>query len=207
MYPWNWSAWTLLSTCLGDGEEVCFLYNNIDSVILTFIIVQLAAILPLLSLKLSHPLVQLFQIKVLIELHSPQDTELAACDRLLGDDFFPNSLWIMSLRACVLYHLHGMSNRVWEIRRKFFQYISLLDFPSAEKQFDKILKIDPYRIDDIDIFSNILYVAENRTKLSKLAHHYLSVDKERPEVCCLVGKSITNLIIQCLPNYMAGHYS
>ena len=21
-YPWNWSAWTLLGECLGDGEEV-----------------------------------------------------------------------------------------------------------------------------------------------------------------------------------------
>ena len=35
--------------------------------------------------------------------------------------------------------------------------------------------------------SNILYVAENKVKLSKLAHHYLNVDKERPEVCCMIG--------------------
>lgn len=21
-YPWNWSAWTLLGSCIGDGEEV-----------------------------------------------------------------------------------------------------------------------------------------------------------------------------------------
>lgn len=61
------------------------------------------------------------------------------------------------------------------------------DFSNAEIQFDKILELDPYRIDDIDIFSNILYVAENRSKLSKLAHHFLAIDKDRPEVCCLVG--------------------
>jgi anaphase-promoting complex subunit 8 len=23
-YPWNWSAWTLLGSCIGDGEEVTF---------------------------------------------------------------------------------------------------------------------------------------------------------------------------------------
>jgi anaphase-promoting complex subunit 8 len=25
----------------------------------------------------------------------------------LSREFFPNSVWLMSLRACVLYHLHG----------------------------------------------------------------------------------------------------
>ncbi|KLO15382.1 TPR-like protein [Schizopora paradoxa] len=148
LYPWNWSCWQLLGSCLGDGDE-------------------LAAIVPLLPLDQAHPLIQLFQVKVLIELHTPQDTELSVCEQLLGPDFFPNSLWIMSMRACTLYHLH--------------------DFSNAEIQFDKILELDPYRIDDIDIFSNILYVAENRSKLSKLAHHFLAIDKDRPEVCCLVG--------------------
>ena len=64
-----------------------------------------------------------------------------------------------------------------------------IDFSRAEAQFDKIIAMDPYRLNDIDTLSNILYVAENRTKLSKLTHHYLSVDKDRPEVCCMVGKA------------------
>ena len=63
-----------------------------------------------------------------------------------------------------------------------------VDFSRAEAQFDKIIALDPYRLNDIDILSNILYVAENRTKLSKLTHHYLAIDKDRPEVCCMVGK-------------------
>ena len=61
------------------------------------------------------------------------------------------------------------------------------DIAQAEKQFEKILEKDPYRIDDIDIYSNILYVTENKLKLSQLAHDFLSIDKDRPEVCCLVG--------------------
>jgi anaphase-promoting complex subunit 8 len=63
------------------------------------------------------------------------------------------------------------------------------DFSQAEAQFDKILAVDPYRVDDIDIFSNILYVTDNRLKLSRLAHDFLALDKDRPEVCCLVGAS------------------
>lgn len=63
-----------------------------------------------------------------------------------------------------------------------------IDFGQAEKQFEKILTIAPYRVDDIDVYSNILYVTENRLKLSRLAHEFLELDKDRPEVCCLVGK-------------------
>ncbi|EGN99880.1 hypothetical protein SERLA73DRAFT_106741 [Serpula lacrymans var. lacrymans S7.3] len=147
-YPWNWSLWTLLGSCIGDGEE-------------------LSSILPLIPLPSTHPLVQLFQVKTMNELHSPSENELAICDHLLSDDFFRGSLWIMSLRACVLYHLH--------------------DFGQAEVQFERILSLDPYRIDDIDVYSNILYVTDNRLKLSRLAHDFLELDKDRPEVCCLVG--------------------
>ncbi|KAF7973712.1 hypothetical protein HWV62_14398 [Athelia sp. TMB] len=141
-YPWNWSTWTLLGSCIGDGEE-------------------LSSLLPLLPLPANHPLVQMFQVKTLNELHNPSENELAICDGLLGDDYFPNSLWAMSLRACVLYHLH--------------------DFGNAELQFEKILQLDPYRIDDIDVFSNILYVTDNKLKLSRLAHEFLALDKDRPE--------------------------
>jgi len=44
-------------------------------------------------------------------------------------------------------------------------------------------------IEHIDVLSNILYVSDGRLKLSKLAHDFLALDKDRPEVCCLIGKS------------------
>ena len=67
--------------------------------------------------------------------------------------------------------------------------MSFADFGEAEKQFQRILTLDPHRIDNIDIYSDILYVTDNRIKLSKLAHEFLEIDKDRPEVCCLVGKA------------------
>ena len=70
-----------------------------------------------------------------------------------------------------------------------------VDFGQAEGQFKKIWAVDPYRIDDIDIYSNILYVAENKLELSKLAHEFIGLDKDRPEVCCLVGMEICELAI------------
>ncbi|KAJ2918027.1 hypothetical protein MD484_g2405, partial [Candolleomyces efflorescens] len=127
----------------------------------------LTALMSLMPLSPTHPLIQIFLTKTLNELQSAAENELAICDRLLSEEYFPHSMWLMSLRASVLYHLH--------------------EYEQAEHQFDTILRIDPYRIDDIDIFSNILYVQDNKLKLSRLAHDYLTLDKDRPEVCCLVG--------------------
>lgn len=61
------------------------------------------------------------------------------------------------------------------------------DFKLAQAQFERILAIDPHRVEDIDIYSNILYVTDNRLKLSRLATEFLTLDRDRPEVCCLVG--------------------
>lgn len=134
---------------------------------------------------------QLFQIKTLNELHNPSENELQICDRLLGRDFFPNSLWLMAMRAHILYHLHGQSRLFFHISRLI---VIQLEFGQAEVQFDKILAIDPERIDDIDIYSNILYVTDNQLKLSKVAHEFLALDRDRPEVCCLIGKwAISNI--------------
>ncbi|KAF8750713.1 Zinc finger C-x8-C-x5-C-x3-H type (and similar), partial [Rhizoctonia solani] len=42
-------------------------------------------------------------------------------------------------------------------------------------------------VDEIDVYSNILYVMKKRARLSDIAHKFVKVAKDRPEVCCLVG--------------------
>lgn len=115
------------------------------------------------------------------------------CDKLLGEEYFPRSLWLMAQRACVLYHMHGKFSCFMPVSCGIFlicePFTSRTDFGNAEAQFKKLRAIDPYRIDDIDVYSNILYVSENRLELSKLAHEFLPLEKDRPEICCLVGTS------------------
>jgi anaphase-promoting complex subunit 8 len=82
------------------------------------------------------------------------------------------------------------------------------DFSRAEVQFERIRALDPYRIDDIDIYSNILYVTDNKLKLSRLAHEFLGLDKDRPEVCCLVGPFCPLLHSRTYsPSTPGNHYS
>src|SRR5437764_14173755 len=67
--------------------------------------------------------------------------------------------------------------------------IIILEYVEAEEIFNNLLSKDPYRIDQMDLYSNILYVVEGKTaKLSFLAHITSSTDKFRAETMCVVGK-------------------
>jgi hypothetical protein len=67
------------------------------------------------------------------------------------------------------------------------------DFDLAEQLFDEIYADYPTRFEDLDTYSNILYVMGKRSKLSQVAHKYSAIDRNRPETCCLIGELCSNL--------------
>ncbi|KAJ3838385.1 hypothetical protein EV361DRAFT_897022 [Lentinula raphanica] len=146
--PWNWSAWTLLGQCLDSSIALTDALTNID-------------------LPLDHPMPQIFQIKIMNELHTATNVEIQLCDKLLGADYFPNNLWLMGQRGRALY--------------------DTIELAKAEAQFESMFRIDPDRIEDLDVYSNILHLLGSREKLTALAEKFLLLDKNRPEVCCIVG--------------------
>jgi len=66
-------------------------------------------------------------------------------------------------------------------------YYNLRDFGTAQEHFLHLRSSDPYRLDHMDIYSNILYVNEAKSSLSQLSHAAISIDKYRPETCCIIG--------------------
>ncbi|KAL9230864.1 hypothetical protein vseg_006159 [Gypsophila vaccaria] len=63
----------------------------------------------------------------------------------------------------------------------------LREFDLVENIFDELMTNDPYRIEDMDLYSNVLYAKEAFSALSYLAHKVFLTDKYRPESCCIVG--------------------
>ncbi|RXK34892.1 anaphase-promoting complex subunit 8 [Tremella mesenterica] len=113
----------------------------------------------------SSPMLTFCAITVMLDLHTATDMIMNMIDELL--EIFPHSIHLQSQAAMVYYHMR--------------------DFETAEKQFDAVHRIDPYRMDEVDIYSNMLYVMDKRAKLGKLAHEYAEIDRNRAEVCCLIG--------------------
>lgn len=109
----------------------------------------------------------IYQVYASIDLFSTTDvnTTMTSLNTLL--DLFPTSTFLLSQQALLYYHSK--------------------DFESSSHIFQDILVNHPYRLDSLDHYSNILYVMGDRTKLAFLAHLATSVDKFRPETCCIVG--------------------
>ena len=112
----------------------------------------------------EHWVTECFMGHVMTELQQHEDA-LARLDSLSIS--FPNSQYLALQRAKTYYN--------W------------LDFREAERLFQQLAAEDPYRLDGMDLYSNILFVMELRSQLSYLAHNAMKIDKYRPETCCIVG--------------------
>ena len=92
-----------------------------------------------------------------------------------------SALQVVSL----LSHLFPFSNYLKA--QTALAYYNLRDFDKSQEQFLELCESDPFRLEQMDIFSNILYVKECKAELSHLAHTAVKNDKYRPETCCIIG--------------------
>ncbi|OWZ69319.1 hypothetical protein AYX14_03075 [Cryptococcus neoformans] len=113
----------------------------------------------------STPMLTFFAINCMLDLHTATDLVMNMIKELL--EIFPSSVHLKAQRALVYYHMR--------------------DFETAEEEFDAVQHLDPFRMEEVDIYSNMLYVMNKQAKLGKLAHEYAEIDRNRAEVCCLIG--------------------
>ncbi|EDV27493.1 uncharacterized protein TRIADDRAFT_21637 [Trichoplax adhaerens] len=119
-----------------------------------------------MSLSLpDHWIKTFFLASVHNELHCAEEA-LVYCQSL-KDLGFQSSLHVKSLIA--------------------FSYYNVRDYDNAEDYFEELHKAYPLRLENMDIYSNILYVKEKKIELSDLAHHVSSIDKFSVISCYVVG--------------------
>ncbi|XP_059169104.1 cell division cycle protein 23 homolog [Physella acuta] len=120
----------------------------------------------LLSLQLPHHWIRsLFMAKVYMELQLHEDA--LSIYRTFMDRGFSESTYIVA-QVAVTYH---------DIR----------DVDLAVQTFKTLELMDPYRIENMDIYSNLLYVKEKKSELAHLAHKCCTVNKYCVETCCVIG--------------------
>ena len=81
--------------------------------------------------------------------------------------YFPNSVYIRNQVAHASYQAQ--------------EYEVAIDW------FKSLLKSDPYRYENLDLYSNILYIKENFGEMANLAFNCFKNDKYRAETCCTIG--------------------
>lgn len=76
---------------------------------------------------------------------------------------------------------------IYTISEIAIAYHNKREVEKAIEVFKVIMDKDPYRLDNLDIYSNLLFVREQKTEMANLAHKAVEINKYRPETCCIIG--------------------
>jgi len=81
----------------------------------------------------------------------------------------------------------GLHNSTYIMAQIAIAYHNLRKVDEAVEYFKQLSQIDPYRLDNMDVYSNMLYVKDQHVELAYLAHKTNQIDKYRTETCCVIG--------------------
>ena len=170
LYPLNWSAWLdLAETCIENPVII----DEVESA---------------LSPLANHWMYHFFLVHVFIE-QQQHDQALVLINKLRAsgktvDDAVVDNVERNEQKSPE----NGIFSQCNFLKSMTaVAHYNMRDFDNAQQHFLQLCQRDPYRLEQMDIFSNILYVKESKAELSHLAHTAVRNDKYRPETCCIVG--------------------
>ena len=164
-FPWNWSAWLDLAAVDAKDAPTASLPMDEDQA------ARQAARDDGGALSRDDGPAGASEDLVRACARAHNDIERQRCEAALA-----------TLRRC-----HGCSQSAWVLAAEALAHYARRDFDQARDCFEALRERDPFRLDDLDVYSNVLYVQEARAELSRLAHAATRCEKYRPETCCVVG--------------------
>lgn len=156
--PALWSSWVELVPLISDREKLANL--NLPDHWIKHIFV-------------GHAYIDLFL----------NDEGLKIYDKLQQSGFKQN-VYIQSQIAIA--H-HNNRSEFWVFNDEESLILSITDVEQALTIFQELQEIDPYRLDTLDIYSNLLFVKEMKREMAFLAHKAVEINKYRPETCTVIG--------------------
>jgi len=185
-FPYNWSAWLDLYDVLVGQPTSSSSQNNAADLSNSTPFASMSAgvgVTPVLSLEqeieqvlqpalATNYMYHFFCAHLMTQHHQAHEEALTMLERLyepLPEQPLFQSPQIRTQMAVIHYHL-----REFEQALQWFEDASL--HPSGR-----------YSLDHKDVYSNILFVKQDRVGLSHLAHESVVLDKYRPETCCIIG--------------------
>ncbi|QLQ77844.1 hypothetical protein HG537_0A00910 [Torulaspora globosa] len=161
LYSYNWTCWVELLDCLSRSDESLLLLKHIESKLK----LQSNDNIGSQSSIQDNVMMKFFKVALFQEFSGNVDVFIEELHYL--HSIFPNFTYLKAQNALINYNY--------------------MDYVNAENLFDQIVKSDPYRLDDLDTYSNILYVMQKHSKLAYLAQFTSHIDKFRPETCCAIA--------------------
>ncbi|KAI8986945.1 hypothetical protein BDB01DRAFT_784023 [Pilobolus umbonatus] len=147
-YPYNWAAWTELSTLVNTKKML----RDVEA---------------LLEREIDPN--NIMKVFFLAKLSAEVNFSLAEFKKYMDPltTYFANSPYVKSQWAIFFYES--------------------MEYNDAIVLFEDLRRNHPCRLEDLDVYSNLLYIVEDEEKLYMLAEDCTRVDKCRPETCCVLG--------------------
>ncbi|EMR09026.1 hypothetical protein PNEG_02799 [Pneumocystis murina B123] len=78
-------------------------------------------------------------------------------------------------------------NSVFVLSKIGRAYFEMVNYDEAEKYFYRLRKADPTRVEDMEIYSTVLWHLRKEVELSFLAHEILDLDRLAPQSWCIIA--------------------
>ncbi|CAF0739094.1 unnamed protein product [Brachionus calyciflorus] len=108
-------------------------------------------------------------------------------DLFLANCYMELSLSEEALNIYSVYCQKGFAKSIYIKSQMAKCYDNLREGRECKQTFEFIRKLDPYNLDFMDIYSNVLFVLEEHVQLAILAQEACEIDKYKPESCCIIG--------------------
>lgn len=161
LYSFNWTCWTELLDCISRGDESLLILKHLNEQLVLTTHNNYGS----QQYADQNIMVKFFKLSLFQEFSGNINEFLVNLEQLLSG--FPNLAYLKAQNALV--------------------YYNHMDYTNSEGIFDEIIRIDPYRLDDLDTYSNILYVMQKQSKLAYLAQFVSQIDRFRPETCSIIA--------------------
>ncbi|KAL1957231.1 hypothetical protein VTO42DRAFT_6265 [Malbranchea cinnamomea] len=79
----------------------------------------------------------------------------------------------------------------WVLSQIGRAYYELALYPEAEKYFMRVKTIAPSRVEDMEVYSTVLWHLKNEVELAYLAHELMTIDRLSPQAWCAIGNSFS----------------
>lgn len=131
-----------------------------------------------------------------VEFSDPQDLAsiemLLSIFRSLGTAYYALSRYSV---ASAIEGFKGLSTAQretpWVLGQLGKAYYEAADYTAAESCFARMLKLQPTRIEDTEVYSNVLWQLKKPVQLAFLAHTLRGLDFNAPQTWCAVGNAFS----------------
>ena len=85
----------------------------------------------------------------------------------------------------------GQRDTPWVLAQIGKAYYEQASYPEAEKFFIRVKTMAPSRLEDMEVYSTVLWHMKNEVELAYLAHELMEVERLSPQAVCTLGNSFS----------------